>query len=148
MGLSDLIPGSMTGKVVIGLIIVSVLGFLAWDFTHLQDKNEAAQKTIGKQEVIIGVQKQNAEDTAKSNENTNTHVASAVANQQSADQKQQQIQTHVDTKVQQIKQKFDQLPKTPENTASESDAISNVRIKGYWESYCAAASDPACKDNQ
>lgn len=74
-------------------------------------------------------------DSDKINEKTQLNVIKEV---QAAENTTAQITTSHVTKVKEIEQKYEQLPKTPANEQAKADEISADRLTRLWEVYCLA----------
>lgn len=123
--------------VIIGLIIAGV----AWKLHDDGKVIKTQQKDIVVKDVTIDRQADTIKvdqkvDTVK--ETVNTEVGKGLAKVTEAVQK---VHAKQDTAERVINQKFDVLPKTPDNTVAQAESLSETRIASAWDVYCTAAPD-------
>lgn len=120
-----------------GVICLLGYGVYKYQSNELKDiKKEVVVKDItiaSQKDTIVTGQK-----VAKIEEAT--QVATAVAVKE-ATVKHEGIKQRVDQKDRAISQRFDELPVTLENLNAEQQQLSENRINGLWEAFCAGSPD-------
>lgn len=140
---------SLEWKAIGGIIIIAIIAGIGWKIHSDGAEIRKQDKTIVTQAVVIKGQDATIKTdgvVAESKEKTNTAV---VADTASVVKKQKKVADKVEAKVQDIQDRFDQLPATPVNLEAEQQELSSVRIDSLWESYCIGVPDATeCKAPQ
>jgi hypothetical protein len=129
---------SLQAKLILaGLIVLVCLGVYlkmksdGKEIVELKVANVVSGKIVAEQKEIIRTDAV----VAEIREVTNTAIAVEV---KKVEKKHRKIEAVVEKKIADIEQKFEELPKTPENSKAEHDQLSQTNISSVWEAFCAA----------
>lgn len=147
MSVVDVVAAPVTAKLKMikwGIIlgVLTAAGVLGWYFwTDYKDTKaalvkanaEVVQRTAENKDLKTTIDKQG--ESRKIDQGTNTTIAGEI---KAAEKSTAAITTNHLTKVKAIEEKYEELPKTPENAKAKADEISADRLHRLWEVFCMA----------
>jgi cobalamin biosynthesis protein CbiD len=125
----------------VGLLAMIAVFCFAGRYEYLRHQVTKDQTTIANQKVTIAAQDiaiTNVKAAAKLDEQVQVATQQEV---KKVTQRHETIQRKVEARVRQIEQHYVESPASPDNVIAESQQLSNARIDGLWEAYCATKPD-------
>lgn len=133
------------GLVACGLLAWAVIAIFQAKNMHITDLNTKLTNAASANKEL----KNQLEKKGKSDDATQDVVASVKDSLDKQESAQVTTIQYVDRKVVEIREKYSQLPATPDNEARKAADISLERAKGLWVAYCLQdAINEACKNKE
>lgn len=126
-------------------MIGAVIAVLLAGLYFLYQSNIHKAEDIGKKDVIISSQDDTIKKDKKSDDVTQQIDAEVTQQNEKVADNANTVITKARDKVDVVKQKYQELPKTPENDQAQSKEIAKIAINKMWEQYCSNGNtDPDC----
>lgn len=127
-----------------GIIAAIVAGLLALVY-FLYQSNIHKAEDIGKKDVIISSQDDTIKKDKKSDDVTEKIDADVAQKNEKVADDASTVITKARDKVDVVKEKYQELPKSPDNDQAKSKELALIAINKMWEQYCSNGNtDPDC----
>lgn len=126
----------LEAKLIGALVVVLIIAGLYWRFHSLENENTELTKENAVATHVVAQQDQTIKNDAKAGQINNDVGVKTQQEVKTVVQVQREVVEKVKKKERIIQEKFDLLPSTAENEVQKMNELSEVRIKGWWESYC------------
>ncbi len=128
-------------KAIIALIVIVIIGGVVWKMNHDGDVKDALKKEVVTKDVVIDAQDGTIKTGEKVKEVKEDSGVKLDTEVKAVVKKQVKIDTKAEITIQDIQDRYNALPLTPDNVVAKSQELSTARIDSLWEAYCIGAPD-------